>query len=277
MPAATKPPDPHLFCEIGAPYDSKLCREGNNCMYMSVYLSFDKDVRKILADGHEDPTASFRACNWERDPGKNGEGEGYNTSHLIRYLQKLKSEGKIKSYKCVQVKRNLESPIDFLTLKTRGRKVGTRYLLFGNAPHSEWYSGGTSTSGNKVKSILPEFKDCQYQMKFGRHGKPVAIKSLEKLPIENVTVLKQENILYNYITSTTKWTKQLGYDHGSCIAYYPGGEGTSKQLWRQNNLVPAIFDNGKQVVRECTAVNLITTLYNIHRVYDISIEVFDSL
>ena len=260
-----------MWAKPGAKYGCKGFTEGNNCLFMSVYLSYDKDVRKILAGGDTDnPPEAFRKFHADHNPGANGKGCGYNNMHFVLWLEHLRDTKKIKNFACVAVRKNVyQSPIDFLTMKMRNRHVGTRYILFGNAPKA-----------NKADKAIAEINRCVHPMVES------TVKGVDYLKVtkENKRifhdkgsnfVLKQENAMYNLQTSRDSWHKGLTQSaHGCCVAYYPASKTTSKEWWRQNGLVPCIFDNGKQVASECTAKNLVKVIYNINHVISVSIELY---
>lgn len=268
--------DHHLHGEIGDRWGCPKYQSGNNCMFMSLYLSYDDRVRSVLRDGHQEPPDGFRKCNYKTNPGKNGEGEGYNISHLIRYLDYLHKSGKIAGYKVACIKKHKKDwdPLHFLTRCTKGKTVGSRYLLFGKCPERAWWC--PTAEGKKRKIGTARLEDCVHPMcwvpnKKGETRLAIADDTFQ-YPKNSDIVLKQEIEMYKEVTTHGDFTKKTTWGHCTTVAYYPNQENSSKKCWSHSGLVPVIFDNGKEVSKECTPKNLMECIYDVYAMYSVSIE-----
>lgn len=268
----------HLLGHIGDKLEPS-CQSGNNCMFMGWYLSYDEHVRSILRDGHPNPPDAFRACNYKTDPGKNGEGDGYKIHHLKRFLGELQRAGKIRGYTVSELKKHGKdwNPVRFFTLGTQRKEVGSRYILFGRCSNNENWN--PSAFGKKRKIGTARLEECVHPLarvekKIGKSlaSRLVVVDKDYQYSKDSDVVLKQEAEMYNEVTEADGF-KRNTWTHSCTVAYYPASDETSKKLWKANDLVPVLFDNGKRVSKECTAKNLMESIFDISSIYSVSIEV----
>jgi hypothetical protein len=258
----------HLYTSTDRKHACKGWADKNCCLFMSLYLSYDEKVRRILRNNvpdTDDPTEYFRQVNCKRDGGKHGKGDGFDLSHLIRLLDTLKERGMIAYYNVFRVGggKLVENPIKFLTFSTVNKKVGSRYLLFGSAPRPEWNKG-----------VETQLRMCTRSVKLGKNGvyciDPEYSDRVSS--IESDIVLKRENEMFTEITNRNKYHSLKTNTHCSCVAYYPVNLfPPTRHHWKTTGLVPILFDNGKEKYKECSAAELIKTNVNIRQLYSVFI------
>lgn len=256
--------------------DNLLCSNGwtddNCCLFMSLLLSYDGKYRDILSNnaphGH-DPTLYFRQVNRDHDAGTDQKGDGYSMKHLRLYLSQLVKDGSLSSFKIFEVthKKQMMCPLKFINSTITGKKPGSRYLLFGSAPKSDWN-----------KTVSSQFSKCKHPL-IEEKGKIIVDpdRAKTKYSPESEVVMKQETVVFTQLTNAGKYHSLKTNTHASCIAYYPASMVKFRNnLWEKNNLVPMLFDNGKKKYQVCTADALIRTNVNIRRIYCVSIQANES-
>lgn len=288
--------DFHLREKIGVNYGTPQQIKGNNCLFMSIYRSFDDTVREILRDGCDplEPAKGFRAVNTERtktvtvNGKKEEEGIGFTIRDWKRYMDYLKKKRVIESYQAVRV-NNWSDATTYITMANSGKykHVGARFLLCGVAPKKD-----TRAFENLYKKIAPRRYpksshyqiQCFYHAQFRMRNYPIykcflLMDNKIKLDSKCDRVLKQSQIIATHFADTNvDMSKKcnLKYTHATCIAYHPPDTNTSYKLWRDvNQMVPVIYDNSNHVSKECTPENLLTVNYGINEIYYISIVLPD--
>lgn len=257
----------------GVEYGSSGFYKENNCLFMAVFLSYDLPIREILSGGDiTNPTLAFRTFHAQRNPGTDGDGPGYAKFHLVLWLEELRKKNLIKNFACDELLCALDNPANFICVETKHKRVGTRLLLFGNTPDSEWLRTGIPRITQECLHPLERVEDKK------GNEKVQMIKDLAHVNYakDSDLALRQGVQMYNEVTGMKYWQKGLAHStHGCCIAYHPSSSTTKSHWWTETKLVPCIYDNGKRNVNQCTPESLMRTVYNINRVFNLCIELHD--